>query len=197
MKKVLWLIVCLMAMTLSSCEFGTNGSKSNWEDSISTAHMTSQETIDSITDASLPFKNWHMETEIDQMTDAENYYARLLSNNKVLLNFPFDDTRALIGIRCTEKYGNEAMIILYNGLIFGDKNEGENYIEARFNGKPMKKYIFSEAVSGSSEVVFVQNAKDFIKECKEANDIKITIPIYQNGRKLFTFHTDSLLIWGH
>ena len=94
-----------------------------------------------------------------------------------------------------KKYGYDVLITITQGQIDGRDYNGTNYITARFDEGTAKKYRFNEASDGSSNVVFLRNASDFIKRCKKAKDIKIDIPIYQAGRPVFSFHVDEPLVW--
>lgn len=94
-----------------------------------------------------------------------------------------------------KKYGYDAIISISKGQIHGSRYNGDNYITARFDEGTPKKYTFTEAADGSSEMVFLVSKSDFIKRCKQAKDIKIEVPLYQAGRPIFTFHVDEPLVW--
>ena len=130
------------------------------------------------------------------MTDTKNIWANLKSDNSISQSFPYDGyTYATITIRYMKKYGYDAIISISKGQIHGSRYNGDNYITARFDEGTPKKYTFTEAADGSSEMVFLVSKSDFIKRCKQAKDIKIEVPLYQAGRPIFTFHVDEPLVW--
>lgn len=196
MKKWIMAIVCLMTMVLVMNNCGSN-SKNNDEDLTTEAREKAQAYADSVLEASLVKSSWDISEEVDEMHDAKKYYASLVSTNTIKQDFPYGKTKANICIRKTKKYGTDVMIRINSGQIHGSEYNGENYVEVKFDNKPAKKYTFAEEASGSSEVVFINKTKDFIDNCKKAKDIKITIPLFQEGRQLFKFHSDKLLDWNH
>ena len=139
---------------------------------------------------------WSIMTEKDEMTDTKNIWASITSDNYIYQDFPYEGmTRAKIIVRYMKKYGYDVLIEISQGQIYGKEYNGQNYITARFDEASPKRYYFNEAADGSSEVVFLNNRSDFMKRCKQAKDIKIDIPIWQEGRPVFTFHVDEPLVW--
>lgn len=139
---------------------------------------------------------WNFNIQKDEMTDSKNIWASITSDNYVSQDFPYEGyTRATITVRYMKKYGYDAIISISKGQIHGSRYNGDNYITARFDEGTPKKYTFTEAADGSSEMVFLVCKSDFIKRCKQAKDIKIEVPLYQAGRPIFSFHVDEPLVW--
>lgn len=139
---------------------------------------------------------WNFNIQKDEMTDSKNIWASITSDNYVSQDFPYEGyTRATITVRYMKKYGYDAIISISKGQIHGSRYNGDNYITARFDEGTPKKYSFTEAADGSSEMVFLVSKSDFIKRCKQAKDIKIEVPLYQAGRPIFSFHVDEPLVW--
>ena len=138
-------------------------------------------------------KMWEIKTEKDEMTDKENVWATLTSSNYIKQDFPYQgETYARICVRYMSKYGNDVIISIDKGQIYGG-----NKVVARFDdGQPID-YTFSEPSDGSSEDIFINNKSSFIAKCKTAKEIKIEIPIYEEGMNVFTFNVDSVLVWEH
>ena len=156
-----------------------------------------EEVMESQIDAPQPTKaEWKFNIQRDEMTDTKNIWATIESDNYITQNFPYEgQTYASITIRYMKKYGYDAIIQITKGQINGSNYYGTDYITARFDEGSAKKYYFNDAADGSSEMVFLRNSSDFIKRCKQAKDIKIDIPLYQEGRPVFTFHVDEPLTW--
>ena len=143
-------------------------------------------------------KTWDYQSSMDEMTDTENFWASLKSDNYVEQDFPYQgDTYATITVRYMKKYGNDVIINIDRGQIVGIDVNGTNFVSARFDSDKPTKYYFDNAADGSSEQVFLRNAKDFIKRCTKAKVIKVDIPMYQAGKPIFTFHVDKELEWKH
>lgn len=139
---------------------------------------------------------WNISEEKDEMTDSRNIWASIISDNYIYQDFPYEGhTYAKITVRYMKKYGYDVLINITQGQINGRSYYGTDYITARFDEGTPKKYYFDESADGSSETIFLRNKSDFIKKCKQAKDIKIDIPVYQNGRPVFTFHVDEPLVW--
>lgn len=152
--------------------------------------------IDIMGDSFSSKKIWDFTITKDDMTDTNNVWATIKSDDYIMQDFPYDgETYASITVRYMKKYGYDVIIEITKGQIDGRKYYGTDYITARFDGGSPKKYYFNEAADGSSEVVFLRSTSDFIKRCKQAKDIKIDIPIYKAGRPVFSFHVDEPLVW--
>lgn len=139
---------------------------------------------------------WEIQTKIDEMTDTKNIWASIRSINYVEQDFPYQgDTYATITVRYMKKYGYDVLIGIDRGQIVGIDISGTNYVTARFDDGTPKKYYFNDASDGSTEHVFLKNAKDFMDRCKRAKDIKVDVPMYQAGKPVFLFHVDKPLVW--
>lgn len=139
---------------------------------------------------------WDFTISTDEMTDTKNIWATIRSDDYIMQDFPYEGrTYASITVRYMKKYGYDVLIEITQGQINGSSYHGTDYITARFDEGSPKKYYFNNAADGSSDVVFLRSAQDFIKRCKQAKDIKIDVPIYQAGRPVFSFHVDEPLTW--
>lgn len=195
MKKFMMALVCLMTMVMCFTSCGSKDYKDS--ESYEEAKAKAEALRDSIIESNLPIKSWDVSSEIDEMSNTKRHLAQLMSNNTIEQDFPYGKTKALIGIRCTKKYGNDALIKITSGQIHGSDYYDTNYVEVKFDDKPSKKYYYSEEASGASDVIFIKKKKEFIENCKKAKDIKIKIQLFQEGWKLFTFHVDDALNWKH
>ena len=43
--------------------------------------------------------------------------------------------------------------------------------------------------------ITLDNADDFIEECKNHKSIKIRIPLFREGKRVFKYNADTLLNW--
>lgn len=183
----------VIVVSLSNCTPGQEGSAENTdgqqqeEDSGAAAAQKTEEK-DSIT--------WEIRTALDEMTDSENIWASVKSDNYVNQDFPYEgNTYASITVRYMKKYGYDVLISIDRGQIVGFDYNNSNFVTVRFDSAAPKKYYFNDAADGSTETVFLRNAKDFMEKCKKANNIKVQIPLYQAGQPIFSFHVDKPLVW--
>lgn len=162
-------------------------------DSIEKKQQPKQEEIEEDDD---DLVTWNIQTKIDEMTDTKNIWASISSDNYIEQDFPYEGkTHATITVRYMKKYGYDILLGIEKGQIIGHDINGTNYVTARFDNGTPKKYRFNDAADGSSDYVFLRNAKDFMEECKKAKEIKVDIPIYQAGKPVFIFHVDKPLEW--
>ena len=161
-------------------------------DSLNNKQQQKQEEVEDDED----LVTWNINTSIDEMTDTKNIWASITSDNYIEQNFPYEGkTHATITVRYMKKYGYDVLLGIERGQIIGIDINGTNYVTARFDNSTPKKYYFDEAADGSSDHVFLRNAKDFMEKCKKAKEIKVDIPIYQAGKPVFTFHVEKPLQW--
>ena len=133
---------------------------------------------------------------MDEMTDTENIWATLRSDNYINQDFPYNgDTYAKITVRYMQKYGYDVIIEIDRGQIVGSDFNGTNVINVRFDDETPRKYYFNESADYKTEIVFLQNASTFMEKCKKAHKIKMEIPIYNYGNPVFTFTVDEPLVW--
>ena len=149
-----------------------------------------------IGDADSDVLTWAYNRSMDEMTETENVWASLKSDNYIEQGFPYEgESYATITVRYMKKYGNDVILRIDKGQIVGIDVSGTNYVTAKFDDGEPKKYYFDDPADMSTEQVFLRNAKDFIKKCKTAKVIKVDIPLYQAGKPVFTFHVDKPLEW--
>lgn len=171
---------------------------SNQEKAEMKADRARQDSIQSVnkTAVNKDSVTWNIQTSIDEMTDTKNIFASIRSINYVEQDFPYQgDTYATIIVRYMKKYGYDVLIAIDRGQIAGLDISGTNYVTVRFDDGTPKKYYFNDAADGSTEQVFLRNAKEFMDRCKKAKEIKIDIPLYQAGRPVFSFYVDKPLEW--
>ena len=94
-----------------------------------------------------------------------------------------------------KKYGNDVILTLSKGQLLSNEYNGTNYVTVRFDDDAPQKYYTNTPADGSSNVLFLNNAKKFIKRAKTAKTIKIQVPVYQEGTPIFTFKVDVPLTW--
>lgn len=155
---------------------------------------TSTELIDSVSVENAE-QDYVYSEKIDEMTDAKIKFASIRSENTVELNFPYGECALTYCVRKNSNGVNDVYLILSSGQFSGGEYDGSNYVMVRFDDFPATQYTFSEAADGSSDVIFLNNTKDFIKRAKKATKIKIEVPLFQEGNRLFRFSASKPLAW--
>lgn len=180
---------------IGTCIGSNTGNQNSGKDLDSVADSTPEHklTDEEACDASL---KWEYSTKKDEMNDTQSKYATLQSNNYIEQDFPYQgETYARIVVRHTAKWGTDVMIRVDQGQIVGYDIDGSNYVTIRFDSKSPVKYTFSNSGDGSTEVVFLNKAKNFINNAKTAKTIRVEVPLYQNGNNVFKFTTTAPLKW--
>ena len=139
---------------------------------------------------------WQVIENIDEMTDSKNVWKSLVSENFAYFDFPYEGGSSLtVEVRYMKKYGNDVILTLSKGQLLSNEYNGTNYVTVRFDDDAPQKYYTNTPADGSSNVLFLNNAKKFIKRAKTAKTIKIQVPVYQEGTPIFTFKVDVPLTW--
>ena len=143
-------------------------------------------------------KTWRYDEEQDEMTDAMAYWAGLTSDNTEYFDFPYDGGSQLnLWVRKHPKYGTDVIIKITKGQLLCNEYNGTNHVTVRFDDSPAKKYNTVEPTDISSDQLFLLGAKDFISRAKKAKTIKIEIPVFEEGDRVFKFTVDEPLKWEH
>lgn len=141
-------------------------------------------------------KGWNETTSVDEMTDSENIWKSIYSDNEKEFDFPYNGgSRLQITVRYMKKYGSDVILTLTKGQIHCSEYSGTNYVTVRFDEYPPKKFGVNEPADGSSDYVFLKNPRGFINAAKKAKSIKVQIPVYQEGNPTFLFTVDESLTW--
>ncbi len=195
--SVIWWIIIFIVIVISIVTCVSNKNRSLSDDKEDTLDTDTVAVVDETILPSEPQKvTWKISSEKDEMTDTQNTWAKIVSDNFISQDFPYEGyTYASITVRYMKKYGYDVLVSITKGQIDGREYYGTDYVTARFDEGAPKKYYYNESADGSSDVIFIRNASDFIKRCKQAKDIKIDIPIYKAGRPVFVFHVDEPLVW--
>ena len=139
---------------------------------------------------------WQVSESVDEMTDSKNVWKSLVSENLVHFSFPYEGGSSLnVCVRYMKKYGTNVILTISKGQLLSNEYNGTNYVTVRFDDDAPQKFYTTEPADGSSDCLFLTNARKFIKRAKTAKSIKIQVPVYQEGNPTFTFKVDVPLTW--
>lgn len=139
---------------------------------------------------------WQVSESVDEMTDSKNVWKSLVSENLAHFSFPYEGGSSLnLCVRYMKKYGTDVILTISKGQLLSNEYNGTNYVTVRFDDDAPQKFYTNDAADGSSDYLFLRNARKFIKRAKTAKSIKIQVPVYQEGNPTFTFKVDVPLTW--
>jgi len=137
---------------------------------------------------------WEYDSTVDKMTSQKTYFARNVAKGRFRLDAPYDGpNEARLILR---QKGNEVDVyIKVNKGQFAGSYASSNVL-VRFDDAAAKKYPIAEAADGSSDIIFIENSKDFLSKLKTSKTTLIEVLFYNNGKKVLEFETKDLN-WNH
>lgn len=137
---------------------------------------------------------WLFDSEHDEMDDCYNYWYTICSDNVVDFDIPYEGGSHLyITILNMKQTGYEVSLKIVKGQIGGHESDATNYARVRFDRGKIEEYAYEESNDGSSDVVYLMFPEGFIEKCKQAKDILLELPFYEEGTRQFKFHVDKPL----
>jgi hypothetical protein len=132
---------------------------------------------------------WRYETEKNPMTDQVDRWANLASTNRQNLSFPYHGgTRARIILRMRKGQLAVMLDIDRGQLLCHDTCE----VMVRFDDKPAVEFEASPPADYSNDTLFLRMNSTFIKQLREAKRVRIELPFFQEGTRLFEFKPQGL-----
>lgn len=149
--------------------------------------------VETVVDSSAN-NEWEYDSKDDEMTNSKSYFATILSDNGEVFTFPYEEeggSHLMVTVRQAKRSGTDVILGISKGQFNGQ------YVSVKFDDNAAKKYKAYSADDGSLDVLFIDNAKDFIAKVKTAKTIKIEAEFYQEGNRVFTFTADKPLKWDY
>lgn len=140
-------------------------------------------------------RNWSYSEEKDEMSEKMMYFATCTSTNTHEFKFPYNGGSYLYLMVRNINNKNDVVLKISKGQIMTSVSNDE-YIRFKFDGGEPVKYYFSGSSDGDSKYAFIEQSTSLIKKLKVAKDVKIDIPLYQEGRPVFNFDVSGLE-WNH
>lgn len=187
-KKILYGVLGTLAVLFLIGVFAGNDEQTSatQNDSVDTTAVV--ETVQSTSP-------WSYFTDTDEMTDAETYYATVESENEVEFEFPYNGGSTLgLTLRKSPKFGTDVYIKISKGQFMSSISGVP--VSLRIDSEKAFKTTANGASDGSSDVLFLSNAKSLIKKLKTAKTLKVEVEFFQEGYRTFTFNVEGLE-WEH
>ncbi|PJG81976.1 hypothetical protein [Caviibacterium pharyngocola] len=142
--------------------------------------------------------SWEYRETKDEMRETTNYFASILSSNKVEFSFPYQGGSHLyMTLRKHSELGNDVMFIISKGQ-FSCRINGCK-ISVKFDNNKVENYTMSEPDSGGSDTLFISSSQDikkFTDKLRKSKKVIVELPFYEHGKKQFTFDIEGLT-WSH
>ncbi len=133
---------------------------------------------------------WQYSDAQDKMGRGSIRMARLSSDNTVSFRFPYSgEQRAELVVRSNSS-GNDVLLLLRKGqFVCGS---GECSVNVKFDDNAIQKYKATTADNGATNVLFIKNYKQFVRNLKTAKSLLIEASFYQEGQHVFNFSPEGL-----
>lgn len=186
-SKVLTLFLIIASMVaISSC---VGGNSQQGENSESSSIAEKSESAEAKT-------KWKYSEQLDEMTDETIYFASITSENYTEFKFPYNNQ--LIYLTLTVRKHPQSGINVYLSIPEGQFNPTypKTKITARFGDENPEFWTCDMPSDGSTEILFIRDAANFVKKLKDANSLKISVEFFQEGSSTFSFITEGFE-WEH
>lgn len=144
--------------------------------------------------------DWQYHISEDKMSGAKSYFARVVSENSVNLDFPYDgETKATITIRkgSRSEYSNSVRniiaITIDNGQLLCLKRQCVSRI--KFDNQ-IEKFILRSPSDGSTNTLGIFEVAQFTSKLKKSKQLLLELEIYKGGKHIFEFDTSNF-VWKH
>ncbi len=132
-------------------------------------------------------RKWVYFSSIDQMTSKEIKSASINSENFVNFSFPYNgNQRGKITIRNHPRHGNEVIFLIEKGQILCRNYEDCNIV-VRFGDSPPVQWKAIGPSDSTTTVIFLRNQAEFRRRMQSSKEVRIQIPVFQEGNRIFTF----------
>lgn len=130
---------------------------------------------------------WKYDDIHDEMSGKTGKVAAVYTKDPFYLSEPyFGENRGRLVVRKHPRFGSDVMIVIDKGILKHD------YVNVRFNDRPMKKYYTDEPESGDSNMLFVDNQKGFINELLKSDSVRVEVRFYQDNPVILRFNVSGL-----
>lgn len=134
---------------------------------------------------------WTYSSYQDAMTSRTTFIARINSENSVNFGFPYEGTqKGLLTLRKNAKHGYDAYFSVEKGQILCRSYDGCT-IRVRFDENEAQNYSATEPSDSSTTTIFINNFDRFYSKLKNAKVVRIQVPFYQEGERVFEFQVDG------
>lgn len=140
---------------------------------------------------------WEYRTSIDKMTSKENRFASVMSDNSLVLPFPYNSESNLGGLTVRSSgSGTEVLVTIQKGQILCPGYGDGCTVTVRFDQAQPVRFGAIGPADHSSTVFFIHDAKRFVALASKAKKILIQFTMYNAGTQTLEFSPPTPLVWG-
>lgn len=125
------------------------------------------------------------------MAKGTTHHAFVQSTNSVEFDFPYaGEQNAILALRTHPRHGKDVMFKIERGQILCRSYE-DCTILVRFDEKEAQRYSAIGAADNSTETIFIRNYSRFVSAMMKAKNVRIAVPVYQQGEPMFEFNVEG------
>lgn len=190
-KKVIGYPLLLILGIICSCSDNAQKDKHSVSDMRSTSTNSPDTQVSVIQNKpDDPISSWSYQESEDKMTSKKILFASVNANDELQFEFPYDGgSIATFTIR--KKNGSTDIYLHVSKGQFNNTFEG-GQVKMRFDSNPAKRYSFSGASDGSSDIIFINSAKEIINKLKNSSKMLIEVEFYNEGNRQIEFDVGQL-----
>jgi len=137
---------------------------------------------------------WKYTSTYDKMSADSSFFATAQSKDLIYLDFPYDGGSSLsLTIRLSDNKLNAYIRISkgqFNSLYRTD------YVNVKVDDQEARRYKVLKSNDNSSDLLFIENEKAFLKAIKGSSTLLIEPTFYSHGSHVFEFNMSNFK-WQH
>ncbi|MBO9612516.1 MAG: hypothetical protein J7619_07470 [Dyadobacter sp.] len=173
----------------SPYQFSDSGSKAP----ISNAGLDT--TISAADTTLLEISDWLYSDDVDRMTSKKRYFANTFATEEINFDFPYDGGTTF-GLIVRHSDGQNDVMLRCDKCQFIYRIGEANRLKVKFDEGAPETFVFHETDNGSSELIFIASADEFISRMKKSKHLLIGAEFYEAGTKYIDFDISGLK-WDH
>lgn len=138
-----------------------------------------------------PKSIWTYTEDEDEMSGQKRYFGTCVSTNQIEFEFPYNGGSTFNLIIRNMGQGNEVILQVSKGQFITSISSSES-CRVKFDDEQPSKFTYNSASDGSSDVIFINNAKKFISRLKKAQKLMIEVQFYNAGNQIIYFDVAGL-----
>ncbi len=139
-------------------------------------------------------QSWRYETAVDRMSGREVSLAAVESSNTLSLQFPYaGKNHGEIVVRRHPRSGLNVLVRIDKGQIRCSYSDCTALV--RFDDGRAITYAASRPSDGSSDTIFIDDARGFLERARKAKSILVQLEFFRNGQQILEFRPSVALNW--
>jgi hypothetical protein len=180
------MIFGFIVLLLTSCA-GNNRESTDAESASINKYASSGMLPDSTVSRLYGDYKWMYREADDEMSGKAIKIAKVYTKETFYLSEPyFGENKGMLIVRHHARYGNDIMISVKHGILLRD------YVNVRFDNRPMKKFYTNEAADGDYTTLFIDRQKEFLKELLQSDSVRVEVRFYQDRPVILRFNVTGL-----